>query len=313
MSESPSKKLFCFGYGYTCDYLGYDLLAKGGWKICGTTRDTAKRSVMRKNGVSAFMFDYEAPLDDPQYFMKDVTHLLISTPPGDDGDPSFLLHSRDIQKIDTLEWVGYLSSTSVYGDHHGDWVTEEMDTAPTSKRGSRRERAEEQWLDLHRSMGLPVHIFRLAGIYGLGRSALDTVRAGIAKRIEKPGHVFNRIHVEDIVSVLEASMLNPAPGEIYNVCDDHPAPSHDVIEYACELLDVSSPPLVMFEDTNLPPIARSFYNDNKRVKNDKIKEALGVSLKYHDYKEGLKGCLEAEKFAKNSFDSAATPMASNGE
>lgn len=310
MSQSSSKKLFCFGYGYTCDYLGYSLLNETGWEIAGTTRDRAKRSMMKKSGIRSFIFDYETPLQDPHLFLKDVTHLLISTPPGGEGDPTYLIHGDDIARLESLEWVGYLSSTSVYGDHGGDWVDETFDTSPTSKRGSRREKAEDQWLSLYESANVPVHIFRLAGIYGPGRSALDTVRAGIARRIEKPGHIFNRTHVEDIVSVLRASMDVPKPGEIYNVCDDVPAPSHDVIEFACELLNVPPPPLVNFEDTNLPPIARSFYNDNKRLKNDKIKSELGVELRYHDYKEGLKGCLEAEKFAKNSFDSAATPAAS---
>ena len=189
-----SNKLFCFGYGYTCDYLGYDLLNKG-WSVAGTTRDLDKRQSMKQNGVKAYVFDYRKPLADPSYFFNNVTHLLISTPPSDDGDPVYLVHADDILSIPTLKWVGYLSSTAVYGNRGGEWVDESTELRPTSIRGSRREKAEQQWLSLFTKNNLPVHIFRLAGIYGPQRSALDSVRAGVARRINKPGHVFSRIHM----------------------------------------------------------------------------------------------------------------------
>jgi nucleoside-diphosphate-sugar epimerase len=289
-----SNKLFCFGYGYTCDYLGYDLLNKG-WSVAGTTRDLDKRESMKQNGVKAYVFDYRKPLADPSYFFNNVTHLLISTPPSDDGDPVYLVHADDILSIPTLKWVGYLSSTAVYGNRGGEWVDESTELRPTSIRGSRREKAEQQWLSLFTKNNLPVHIFRLAGIYGPQRSALDSVRAGVARRINKPGHVFSRIHITDIVNVLEASMSNPSPGSIYNVCDDMPAPSHEIISYACELLGIVPPPLESFDETNLAPMARSFYQDNKRVSNDRIKTELAVDLSYPDYIKGLEACLEAEK------------------
>lgn len=158
-------------------------------------------------------------------------------------------------------------------------------------------------MSLFAAHGLPVHIFRLAGIYGPGRSALDSIRAGMARRINKPGHVFSRIHVEDIVGVLLASMAQPKPGTVYNVCDDEPAPSHEVIAYACEILGRPAPELIPFEQANLPPMAASFYNDNKRVRNNRIKEDLGVELKYETYREGLKGCLDAEEYALSIFKS----------
>lgn len=288
------KSLFCFGYGYCCDYLGYALQNMGHWQIAGTTRDPEKRTQMKKRGIKSYVFDYEKPLNDPHFFLEHVTHILISTPPNDDGDPTFVMHGEDIARMPALQWVGYLSSTSIYGDREGRWVDEKSEPRPNSRRGSRRLRAEEQWLSLYEQNGLPVHIFRLAGIYGPGRSALDSVRTGTARIINKPGHVFNRVHVEDIIQVLLASMHNPAPGEIYNICDDEAAPSNDVIEYACRLLGFAPPPAIPYNEADMAPIARSFYNDNKRVKNDKIKAGLGVNLHYPTYREGLQGCLKAE-------------------
>lgn len=291
------KKLFCFGYGYTCDYLGYSLEQTSQWILAGTTRDPEKRERLKGQGIETYIFDYEHPLPDPQFILQDVTHLLISTPPGDDGDPTFLAHAPDIFQLPNLEWVGYLSTTAVYGDRNGEWVDETSEVRPSSKRGSRRAKAEEQWLSLYQSHGLPVHVFRLAGIYGPGRSALDSIRAGVARRINKPGHVFGRIHVEDIVNVLEASFRRPNPGSVYNVSDGNPAPSHEVIAYACKLLGRDPPPLIDFEEADLAPITRSFYNDNRRVSSKKITEELGVQLKYKNYEEGLKGCLAAEDHA----------------
>lgn len=289
------KKLFCFGYGYSCDHLGHYLLQKEGWSVAGTTRDPEKRRFLKAHGIKTFLFDYEHPLDDPALFLQNVTHLLISTPPDNEGDPAFLVHGDDIAALKNLEWVGYLSSTSVYGNHDGDWVDEKSEAIPDTIRGSRRARAEEQWMSLFYSHNVPVHVFRIAGIYGPGRSALDSVRAGIARRIDKPGHAFNRVHVDDIVQVLLASMNNPAPGEIYNISDDMASPSHEVIAYACELLGRALPPLIPYNEVDMAPIARSFYSDNKKVRNEKIKQDLGVELKYPDYRSGLKACYDAEE------------------
>ena len=294
------KSLFCFGYGYCCDYLGHALLARRACSVSGTTRDPGRRDVLRGRGVRAEIFEADQPLADISHLLKDVTHLLISTPPGDDGDPSFLVHGQDIAALPALEWVGYLSTTSVYGTRDGNWVDETTAPRPSSQRGSRRLKAEEQWLSLHKSHGLPVHIFRLAGIYGPGRSALDSLRAGLAQRIFKKDQFFGRIHVEDIVNVLLASMARPMPGEVFNVIDDLPAPSHEVIEYACDLLKRPPPPMVNFEDADLSPMTRSFYSDNRRTSNQKIKDVLGVDLLYPDYKAGLVACLDAEEQAQAS-------------
>lgn len=295
------KNLFCFGYGYTADYVGHALADDPTWTVAGTTRDEEKLHDLATQGVDSHIFNYEHPLHDILHVLKDTTHLLISTPPNDDGDPVFNIHKRDLKQLKNLQWVGYLSTTGVYGDRNGGDVAETDEIRPTSKRGSRRAKAEDQWLSLHKNNDLPVHIFRLSGIYGPGRSALDSVRAGVARRINKPGHAFSRIHVEDIVNILLRSIETPKAGEIYNVCDDEPAPSHEVIEYACNLLKRPVPPLVDFEDANLAPMTRSFYMDSRIVRNEKIKTELNVNLKYKNYREGLQGCMDAENYAVSLF------------
>ena len=304
MDNTQEKHLFCFGHGYSCDYLSHELMQRGGWRISGTTRDPDKRKELRARGINAHIFDHHNPLPDPLYMLRDVTHLLISTPPTAEGDVTFNTHARDIINLPKLEWLAYLSTTSPYGNRAGQWVDESSEPRPTTRRGARRLDVENQWLSLHQSNNCPTHIFRLSGIYGPGHSALDSVRSGVARRIHKPGHAFSRIHVEDLAQVLIASMLSPKPGEIYNVCDDLPAPSHEVIDYACRLLDMESPPLIPYDKVDMAPITVSFYADNKRVRNNKIKNQLGVKLKYDDYKKGLEACLEAEKHASSVLNTA---------
>lgn len=312
MSVTGGPSLFCFGYGYSCDHLGMALRRQADWRIAGTTRDADKKAQMQESGIRAFVFDYQKPLADPQMYLNGITHLLISTPPDDSGDPAYVMHADDILAIPTLKWIGYLSSTGVYGDRQGGWVDEQSEVRPTTKRGSRRARAEEQWMTMFFKHALPVHIFRLAGIYGPGRSALDSLRAGVARRIEKKGHAFSRIHIDDIVNVLMASIARPNPGAIYNLADDNAAPSHEVIAYACELLGLVPPPLIQFEDADMVPMARSFYADNKRVRNDRIKDELGVVLKYPDYRAGLQGCLDYERHIQSTGHQALV-MSGGGE
>ncbi|HNB29254.1 MAG TPA: SDR family oxidoreductase, partial [Alphaproteobacteria bacterium] len=256
----------------------------------GTCRSAEKAAKLRDQGIAAHLFDRGRPLDDAAAALRGVTHLLSSVPPDEAGDPVLDLH-RDV--IDTvapkLAWIGYLSTTGVYGDRAGGWVDEDSALTPSGERGRRRVAAERAWLGLRP----PAHLFRLAGIYGPGSSALDTVREGRAKRVVKPGQVFSRIHVEDIVQVLEASMARPSPGTAYNVCDDDPAPPAEVIAHACALLGVAPPPEVPFAEANLSPMARSFYDDNKRVDNKRIKRALGVTLRHPSYRAGLQTILAA--------------------
>ncbi len=291
------KKLFCYGYGYVAQNLVAALQSREDeeWDFTVTTTDREKLAEIRQSGLRAYLFSDSMPFNDPIFAMQDVTHILISTPTLDNGDVVFTTHARDILKLETLEWIGYLSSTAVYGNRDGDWVDETAEVSPTSERGSKRAKAETQWLKMRRIAGIPINIFRLSGIYGIGRSAIDTVRAGVSKRVYKEGHAFNRIHVDDIIQVLTATMDKGLTGDIYNLADDNPVPSHELIDYACKLLGKESPPLMMYdEDLDMSPMARSFYKDNKRVCNKKIKEKLGIELKYPDYKAGLDAIFEKE-------------------
>lgn len=292
--KDKKKHLFCFGYGYVAENLA-ETLKLHDWKISGTTTDVDKVAHMAENDVTAYVFDENMPLCDPFSALKDATHILISIPPQKFGDLVLDMHETDLENLRNVEWIGYLSSTAVYGNRDGKWVDEDTLPAPTSQRGSVRQMSEMQWRQFYNETRFPLHIFRLSGIYGPGRSMLNTVRAGHPRRIEKAGHAFNRIHVEDIVQTLIASINQPHPMDIYNLADDCAAPSHEMIAYACTLLGEDVPPLIPFEEADLAPIVKSFYADNKRIKNDKIKSKLGIKLLHPDYKSGLNACLKAEE------------------
>ena len=289
----PGKRLFCFGYGFCASALGA-LLGPAGWSLAGTCRTPGGCRALRDAGVDAVPFSREAPLADAARCLAGATHILLSIPPDGEGDPALDCHGADIAALPGVEWIGYLSTTGVYGDTGGAWVDESATPAPTGVRGRRRLKAENAWLAFGEQHGLAVHVFRLAGIYGPGRNALATVRRGEAKRIEKPGQVFSRIHVADIAQVLAASIAQPKAGAIYNVCDDEPAPGADVVAHACALLGVVPPPLTPLDEADLTPMARSFYADNRRVSNARIKTELGVALRFPDYRAGLAGLLAEE-------------------
>lgn len=279
--------LFCFGFGYSARALA-DLLGPRGWLLRGTGRTAESCAAMQRAGVTAYLFDRDRPLADPAAALAGVTHLLSSVPPDAAGDTVLEHHAGDIATIaGDLAWAGYLSTTGVYGDRGGEWVDETTPLRPSTERGRRRVAAEQGWCRLWRTAGVPVHLFRLAGIYGPGRNALETVRSGRARRIVKPGQVFSRIHVDDIAAVLAASIARPEPGAAYNVCDDDPAPPQEVVAHACKLLGVDPPPEIPFEEAELSAMARSFYAESKRVSNRRIKEELGVRLRYADYRAGL--------------------------
>jgi nucleoside-diphosphate-sugar epimerase len=287
--------IYCFGLGYSALVVARRLAAAG-WVVTGTCRSAEKAASLREAGFPADLFDRDRPVS--QTALSGVTHLLVSVPPDAIGDPVLARHRDDIAQISGLSWVGYLSTTGVYGDRDGGWVDETAQLLPTGERGRRRVAAEGGWLDLWRSREVPVHIFRLAGIYGPGRSAFDALRAGTAKRLDKPGQVFSRIHVEDLASVLMASITRPRPGAVYNVCDDDPAPPEAVVAHAAALLGLPAPPLVPIEAAALSPMARGFYDDNKRVSNELIKTELGVTLHYPDFRAGLAAILADEACRK---------------
>lgn len=285
------KHLFAFGFGSTAAVLAARLVNKG-WRISGTCRTPEKAEARRSQGVDAHLFAAEEQLNPAA--LEGVTHILLSIPPDDDGDPVLRAMTEEIvRQRESVEWIGYLSTTGVYGDRAGGLVDETMEMAPTSERGRRRQAAERAWFSLGREMGVPVQTFRLAGIYGPGRNQIVSLRKGKARRIVKPGHVFSRIHVEDIASVLEASIANPNAGAAYNVCDDEAAPPQDVVTFAAELIGMTPPPEVAFEDAELTPMAKSFYAESKRVSNKRIKEELGVKLRFPTYREGLRALVES--------------------
>lgn len=280
-----SKTLLSFGHGYSAQALARLLGPQ--WRIIGTTRSEDKAIALMSDGIEPRIW----PGANLVPALDTASHVLVSAGPTETGDPILAALRDEITKRrERFEWVGYLSTTGVYGDHQGGWVDETTPLNPTTKRGQLRQRAEAEW----QSLDLPLHIFRLAGIYGPGRGPFAKVRAGTARRIIKEGQVFSRIHVEDIAQVLRASIAQPNPGAIYNLCDDDPAPPQDVIAYAAELLKVPPPPAIDFEAADLPPMARSFYAENKKVRNDRIKSELGIRLIYPDYKAGLRALLANE-------------------
>ncbi|MEQ9683464.1 MAG: SDR family oxidoreductase [Rhodospirillales bacterium] len=289
--------LFCFGLGFSALTLAHDLIAEG-WTVAGTCRTPGKQAKMRATGIDAHVFDATAPLDAAGAdALARADHFLVSVPPGAGGDPVLTAAGDALEHAAAhIRWAGYLSTTGVYGDTGGAEVTEDSPLAPTAPRGAYRAAAEAAWLDLGRTSGLPVHVFRLAGIYGPGRSVLDQLRQGTARRIYKPGHRFSRIHVADIGAVLRASMARPVPGAIYNVCDDEPAPQADVIAHGARLLGLPAPDLVPFDvaAATMSEMALSFWRDNRVVSNRRIKDELGAVLSCPTYREGLAAILAAE-------------------
>jgi nucleoside-diphosphate-sugar epimerase len=281
--------LLCVGLGYSARVLAGRVRGDGGG-VRGTVRHLGAEDSLA--GCKPYRFERMHPL--PQTAFAGVTHVLVSVPPDPAGDPTLDMHAGDLAALRGLRWIGYLSTTGVYGDRGGGWVDEGSELCPTGERGRRRVAAEAAWLDLWRRRGAPVHVFRLAAIYGPGRSAFEALRAGTAKRILKPGQVFSRIHVEDLAAVLAASMARPRPGAVYNVCDDEPAAPEAVVGYAAGLLGTPPPPLVPFDNAGLSWMARSFYDDNKRVSNARIKGELGVELRYPTYRDGLAAILRGK-------------------
>lgn len=278
--------LFCFGLGYCADYLSAKLI-KQGWQVSATCRTSEKAAVLEASGIRPVLLSGRVTVTD----LGKADHILISAPPEQDGsDPVLNFAEAALAALqDQIKWVGYLSTTGVYGDHQGAWIDEETPAGLLSERGQRRVAAEAQWA----ATGLPMHYFRLAGIYGPGRNSLRALQNGTARRVVKQGQVFSRIHLADITRILEASMANPNAGRAYSVCDDTPAPPQDVVTYAAELMGVSPPALQDFATAELSPMARSFYGENKRIRNNRIKEELGVSLEYPDYRAGLSALWES--------------------
>lgn len=281
-------RLVVLGHGYSAGFLTR-LLVPQGWTVTGTTRDDPAR--VAAAGAQPLLWPGDEAAIRTELARADA--ILVSAGPGPEGDPALRDFAAAIA-ASPARWLGYLSTTGVYGDHGGGWVDETTPLTPSTRRGRERVAAEAAWQRLAADHGLPLHIFRLAGIYGPGRGPFEKLRSGTARRIVKPGQVFSRTHAEDIAQVLAASIARPDPGAIYNVCDDEPAPPEQVLETAATLLGVPVPPAEDFATAEMTPMARSFYAESKRVANDRIKRDLGVALRYPDHRAGLLALLADE-------------------
>lgn len=276
-----ARKLVCLGFGYCARALARAVAGEFR-EVVGTARRADRARALLTDGFAVLPFDAPGLLDG-------ATHLLISAPPEAEGDPVLAALGDAIAGLSGIAWIGYLSTTGVYGDRRGGWVSEDDAPNPGEARSTSRLAAERAWLAFGDTQDAPVHIFRLAGIYGPGRNALDRLRAGTARRIVKPGQVFSRVHVEDVAKVLQASIARPQTGRVYNIADDEPASQEEVVAFAAGLLGIAPPPEEPFESAELSPLARSFYSECRRVRNDRIKQELGVVLRYPTYREGLIG------------------------
>ncbi|MEH0075923.1 SDR family oxidoreductase [Pannonibacter sp. Pt2] len=282
-------RLFIFGVGYSSKAFVERIRSRCSW-IGGTTRSVAKAEQLKALGVEPFLFDGTQPGEGIREALADATHVLQSIAPDEAGDPVLIHHGVDVAAA-RPQWIGYLSTVGVYGDHDGAWVDEDTPCRPVSRRSVQRVAAENAWLEFAATTELPVQVFRLSGIYGPGRNALINLRDGTARRLVKPGQVFNRIRVEDIAGVLEASLAQPRT-RIYNVTDDEPAPPQDVVTYGAELLGIQPPPEQDFATADLSPMARSFYGENKRVSNGRIKRELSYKFLYENYRVSLCDLIE---------------------
>ena len=282
--------LLVFGAGYSAraaiDALGAD-------SIVATTRSSEKANDLVAAGYSAHIFDGTAPTPAVRAAIAGATHVLVSIAPGPDGDPVLAHFAPDLLAAPSLRWIGYYSTIGVYGDAGGAWIDESAATEPLSARNRHRLDAEAAWQALADEKSVSLAILRLAGIYGPGRSPFEKLRNGTARRINKPGQVFNRVHVADIAAITALAARVSLSG-IFNLCDDEPAPPQDVIAHAAGLIGIRPPSEIAFETADLSPMARTFYAGNRRVSNARIKAALDYSLVYPTYREGLDAVMRWE-------------------
>lgn len=288
------KHLLCFGFGFSAAAVAVRLRSAG-WEVSGTSRSVEGARGTTATGCNGVVFDGKKACPGITELLTTATHILVSASPDELGDPVLTCHHDDIARAASIRWIGYLSTIGVYGDHGGAWIDETANLGGQSQRARRRIEAEADWLAFGKETGKKVQVFRLAGIYGPGRSAIDNLKAGNARRIVKPGQVFNRIHVDDIANVIIAALSKDVDHQIFNVTDDEPAPPQDVVAYGAELLGVPPPPEIPFEDADLSAMARSFYADRKRVLNDRITDDLGVELLYPTYREGLRAIVSQKR------------------
>jgi nucleoside-diphosphate-sugar epimerase len=285
-------RLVIIGFGYSARAIAAKLPRLESRVV--TVRTPEKAEQLRAQGFNALVFDGTTLSDDLAGALKAATHLLLCAPPDAAGDPLLKAGSATLLTARHLQRIGYLSTVGVYGDYQGGWVDETCALRPTSLRSRQRVAAEEAWQGLAAQKGIDLGIFRLSGIYGPGRSAIDNLREGTARRIIKPGQVFNRIHVADIGAAVARALLHEGELGVFNLTDDEPAPPQDVVAYAAGLMNLPCPPDIPFEDSALSPMGRSFYGENKRVSNARLKAVLSYTLHYPTYREGMAGILAAQ-------------------
>ena len=278
-------KLFIFGYGYSARAIAARLRSQCDW-IAATTRSAEKQARLREDGIDAFLFDGINPAPEIAEMLKEATHILLSIAPDANGDPVLGSFGSQISSSHSLQWLGYLSTVGVYGNHDGAWVDEETDCRPVSRRSVQRVAAEGQWLDFVETIEKPLGIYRLAGIYGPGRNQMIKLAAGTCRAINKPGQVFNRIHVDDIAMAVGkgAEILHSG---ILNVCDDEPAAPQEVIAYCAELMGIAPLQEIPFEEADMTPMARTFYGENKRCSNKRLHDLVGPHMRYPTYREAF--------------------------
>ncbi len=286
-----TSHLLIFGLGYTGLRLARECLSEG-WRVSGTVRDADAAERLGIDGLRVFRFDAETRL--PSMPLADVTHVLDTTVPSREGSDALPEMQRLFEAGVAPGWLGYLSSTAVYGDCEGRWVDETTPANPSGPQGRARLAAEAGWQAWGRNLGVAVQVFRLPGIYGPGRSALDQVRVGTARRVHREGHRTSRVHVDDIVAALRLAMAAPPKPAIYNVADDEPAPNPEVVDLACDLLGVAPPPLERYEDMAETDPRRRFLKDRRLVSNTRLKADLGWSPRYPTYREGLRAAFEGK-------------------
>ncbi len=288
--------LFIFGAGYSARHFARHH-RNGFVRISGTVRSEEKFAALRSDGIEPLKFVAGSFSPDLIAVLQETDDLIVSIAPGAGGDPVLETFHAALETMPLLKRIVYLSTIGVYGDYGGAWIDETAQLNPTSERSVLRLEAENEWTKLAQKRGCDLHILRLAGIYGPGRNAIENLKAGKAKRIIKPGQIFNRIHVADIGRAIHACLARPATGEIriWNITDDEPAPPQDVVCFAAGLLAMPPPPEVAFEEAQMSPMARSFYGENKRVSNHAMRHELGVELAFPTYREGMRA-LEHDHF-----------------
>lgn len=292
------SNLLCFGLGYSAEHF-VGLYGDGFARIVATVRGAERAALLNARlagRLKALVFDGHAAAPELVHAVGEADAVLISIPQDETGDPVLRACAAAFERAPRLRAVVYLSTVGVYGDRRGDWVDEESPALPGTERSRARLAAEQVWQDFGKRRGIPVAILRLAGIYGPGRSALTQIARGDARRILKPGQIFNRIHVDDIAQAIDAAFARKASG-IFNVADDAPSPPGDPLVFAAHLLGVPPPPEISYEDAapKMSPLAKSFWQECRRVNNDKLKRELGVALRYPSYREGLRSLWEAQK------------------